>query len=150
MQWACTQTCKGMGWFWNQWSLAIINQTNHILQAHMMALLPCRNRSSAQYTAVRLACICPLTAPNSSAKTISREIKTLVLMSKSISILAKNGYKFSLTVHQTLRWWCKQFAWSIWDWINVKYDSKTQNWKKHTKKKTHQVKIWDEKKNIEH
>lgn len=94
--------------------------------------------SSAQHTAVPLPCIYPLTAPNSSAKTSRREIKTLVLMSKSISIHAKL-HKSSLTI-QTLGRWCKQFAWSTWDWINAKYD---KNWKQ----KEHQVNLWMEGRN---
>lgn len=79
--------------------------------------------SSAQYTAVWLLCIYPLTAPNSSAKTSRREIKTLVLMSISISILA--SYTNPALLFRLLR--CKQPAWSTRDWINVKYDSK--KWK---------------------
>lgn len=94
--------------------------------------------SSAQHTAVPLPCIYPLTAPNSSAKTSRREIKTLVLMSKSISIHA-NLHKSSLTVHQTLGR-CNQFAWSTWDWINAKYD-------KNRKQKEHQVNLWMEGRN---
>lgn len=81
--------------------------------------------SSAQYTEVWLQCIYPLTALNSSAKTSRREIKTLVLMSKSISTLASYTNP-GLLVHQTPER-CKQPAWSTRDWINVKYDSK--NWK---------------------
>lgn len=79
--------------------------------------------SSAQYTAVWLLCIYPLTALNSSAKTSRREIKTLVLMSISISILA--SYTNPALLFRLLR--CKQPAWSTRDWINVKYDSK--KWK---------------------